>query len=384
MSGEDASHASLESSHASDESLEASTDEDYASSVFEESLDSDHYKLSVEQDMVCPDMTFRVIRRLGYGAFGAVWEMLHEDFAQPLAVKVGRAEAECNQEITILRRLMQDEHASEHICCLRIHTQTTSRRRLPRNHQVMAFDLYDMDLRTLLRDEGPDLSFPTIHKMTKQIASIVAWIHGHQVVHGDLKPENFLCKRSEGSFELRLTDFGAAIVAGDKCPHGGCTMAYRSPEQVFKQGQRYLTPASDVWAVGCVFMELYCDGDILFDATEHDEFEWEYHSASTDDSSSYLNTYHLGLMCDVLGSFPIRTARQHRDFFTARGKLRDYDVAQQGSRSVQSILVGTRHFDIVKATVCSTLISSMLRYNPKRRCTAEAILQHEWFQRKNT
>jgi serine/threonine protein kinase len=86
--------------------------------------------------------------------------------------------------------------------------------------------------------------------------------------HGDLKPENILWYPNDDSSEfgiLKITDFGIAQVSKDYSRKGVMpnSPTYRSPE--FELQESY-SPACDVWALGCVYLEFtawYCGGHDL-------------------------------------------------------------------------------------------------------------------------
>jgi serine/threonine-protein kinase len=106
-----------------------------------------------------------------------------------------------------------------------------------------------------------------------QIASGLAAAHGHGVVHGDLKPENVMVTENH---TIKLLDFGLSrrfleepdpddtvdfsLDRGslpDTSTQGGLVLAgtpsYMSPEQTRGEPP---TPASDVFALGAILVEL--------------------------------------------------------------------------------------------------------------------------------
>lgn len=80
-----------------------------------------------------------------------------------------------------------------------------------------------------------------------QLCSVVGYLHAHQVLHLDLKPENIVSEAGRA----KLLDLSVARRPGRHRPGIG-TDGYRSPEQV-SGGE--LTPKADVWGIGTVLFE---------------------------------------------------------------------------------------------------------------------------------
>jgi serine/threonine protein kinase/predicted ATPase len=96
-------------------------------------------------------------------------------------------------------------------------------------------------------------------KLAREIARILAFVHGEGIVHGDLSPRNVILR---GGMEPVLIDFGAALraavggTARDVAQGDGeiiGTSAYMAPERIL--GQR-LDSRCDLYALGCVLFEL--------------------------------------------------------------------------------------------------------------------------------
>jgi serine/threonine protein kinase len=100
-------------------------------------------------------------------------------------------------------------------------------------------------------------------------------------VHGDLKPENILwypdpSRRGHGT--LKITDFGIARFSKNYSRPGVMpnSPSYRSPEFEVLESH---SPACDVWALGCTYLEFvtwFCGGQRALDEfgkqrLEHDE-----------------------------------------------------------------------------------------------------------------
>jgi serine/threonine-protein kinase len=89
----------------------------------------------------------------------------------------------------------------------------------------------------------------------RQLASVIAYLHGKGITHRDLKPENVLVTPDD---QLKVADFGTALLEGAKrltwkhLTEGVGTPNYMSPEQI--QGERGDT-RSDIYAWGIIMYE---------------------------------------------------------------------------------------------------------------------------------
>jgi serine/threonine-protein kinase len=91
----------------------------------------------------------------------------------------------------------------------------------------------------------------------------LAAAHAQGVVHRDLKPENvFLTRGTDGTFVVKVLDFGIAKVMDEAGGMGGRTRAgmllgtpaYMSPEQV--KDPRDVDQRADLWSAGVLFYEM--------------------------------------------------------------------------------------------------------------------------------
>ncbi len=87
------------------------------------------------------------------------------------------------------------------------------------------------------------------HKVLSDMASALAFIHDHKVVHNDVKMYNIMYNPERGAV---LIDFGLSLPYG-RTPSTSCgTPWYLPPEFVDDWTTR--GPSSDVWALGVVLL----------------------------------------------------------------------------------------------------------------------------------
>ena len=96
-----------------------------------------------------------------------------------------------------------------------------------------------------------------IRNIIYQIINGLNYLHLNGFIHRDLKPENILI--IENTNEVKIADFGVAKelpkYKNQPLTDYVCTRWYRSPECVLKTIN--YNSSIDVWAVGCIMVELY-------------------------------------------------------------------------------------------------------------------------------
>ncbi|OBS65196.1 hypothetical protein A6R68_06249, partial [Neotoma lepida] len=113
----------------------------------------------------------------------------------------------------------------------------------------------------------PGLPVETIGDLTDQFLSNLYFLHEYFIVHRDLKPENILVTHNEA---VKLADFGLARIYSYQMaltPAGG-TLWYRAPEVLLQS--TYVTTV-DMWNVGCVFAETFCQKPSFCRCSEADQ-----------------------------------------------------------------------------------------------------------------
>src|SRR5436190_3828377 len=111
-------------------------------------------------------------------------------------------------------------------------------------------------LRDRLEREG-QLPVEEALRITREVASALAYAHSHDVVHRDIKPENILLSGGEAvvadfGIARAITQAGGGGLTETGIPVG--TPAYMSPEQA--SGGGAIDGRSDVYSLACVLYEM--------------------------------------------------------------------------------------------------------------------------------
>ena len=200
---------------------------------------------------------YRILRELGSGGMGTVYEAARDDdnFQQRVAVKLIRRGLDSDPDI--LRRFHNERQilaSLNHPNIARLFDGGTTEDGRP------YFAMEYVDGRPVDEYcESAGLDTAARLRLFRTVCAAVAYAHRNLVVHRDLKPSNIVVT-ADGT--VKLLDFGIAkLLTPDDDPaatqtltqHGAMTPAYASPEQV--RGLR-ITTASDVYSLGVVLYEL--------------------------------------------------------------------------------------------------------------------------------
>jgi serine/threonine-protein kinase len=226
---------------------------------------------------------YRVLRVIGSGGMGTVWEGVHTTLGTRVAIKC-----------------IKPQFAAQPEARARFEIEARAAAKLRTKHAVNVYDygVSDNGLPYIVMEflEGESLSEAIIERRSlppHEVAQIIAQAaraltkaHAAGIVHRDLKPDNiFLAvgdEPSEGlSYVVKLVDFGIAKILeepppGGTSPMGGPTREgtvigtpnFMAPEQLTAGGAP--GPATDLWSLGaCTFAALTgrlpFEGDVIGD-----------------------------------------------------------------------------------------------------------------------
>ncbi len=202
---------------------------------------------------------YEIVRLLGQGGMGAVYQAHDKELERQVAIKVIRSDMAANPEI--LRRFKQELILA---------------RQITHKNVIRIFDLGQADgikFITMEYIEGENLQSVLRRKKKldpAEAANILAQVcraleaaHNEGVIHRDLKPQNIMLDKTGRAYVM---DFGIArSMLGAGMTQTGAligTPDYMSPEQA--KGQK-LDARSDLFSLGIIFYEML-SGKVPFDA----------------------------------------------------------------------------------------------------------------------
>ena len=190
---------------------------------------------------------FDILRRVGDGGMGVVYEAFDNKRKQRIAIKFAKPG---------FGRLLSPELESalkvrhSNICVVNeIHTTATD------SGEVDFLTMEFLDGETLSRR----LAQGKLHEaealeIARQLCAGVAEAHRSGILHRDLKPGNIiLCRKQDGSTHAVITDFGLSTESAALSEIAGGTPSYMAPELL---GGGNASQASDVFSLGVILYEM--------------------------------------------------------------------------------------------------------------------------------
>ena len=209
-------------------------------------------------DELAPGASFggyQIVRKLGAGAFGAVYEALRMPLGKRAALKVLHREFIRHEEV--VERFVREAEIVA---------------RMEHPHIVGVFDVGTHDDQPFIAMEflaGESLANALEREGTLQpaaaidlmlaVMSAVSAVHDKGIVHRDLKPDNiFIAKHPTGGTQPKLLDFGIAKVldAEKALTLSNAIMGtpyYMSPEQAHEA--KNIDAKSDQWSLAVILYE---------------------------------------------------------------------------------------------------------------------------------
>ena len=148
---------------------------------------------------------YRVLREVGSGSMGTVYEGEHISLKKRVALKVLHSDLQLGDE-SIQRFQREGIAAGQFSHPNAIQIFDFDRDEGPIFYLAMEF-VEGLDLKRLIREEGAQSVESALH-VVRQILGALAEAHRHGIVHRDLKPENVMIVRGTGPHRVKVLDFG--------------------------------------------------------------------------------------------------------------------------------------------------------------------------------
>jgi eukaryotic-like serine/threonine-protein kinase len=202
---------------------------------------------------------YELVRLVGQGGMGIVYEAVHKATQRQVAVKMIAAAPTGNE--TQSRLFLREATTLSQL----------DHKRIVKFHEVgivggqlyLVMEYVDtIDLDTLLNRPDEPRTLRLSCGFICQVLEALAYAHGLGFVHRDVKPSNVLVCQQEGKYRTKLADFGLAKnfeAAGfsSVTTMGECrgTIGYMAPEQL--TDAQWSQPAADIFSVSATLYHFF-------------------------------------------------------------------------------------------------------------------------------
>lgn len=294
---------------------------------------------------------YEIKKRLGKGAYGIVWKAIDRRTGEIVAVKKifdafrNRTDAQRTfREIMFLQEFGEHQNIIKLLNVIRAQNDKDI---------YLVFEYMETDLHAVIK-KGNLLKDIHMRYILYQLLKATKFIHSGNVIHRDQKPSNILL---DTDCFVKLCDFGLARSLYQIQEDQGnpalteyvATRWYRAPE-ILLASHRY-TKGVDMWSVGCILAEMLL-GKPLFPGT------------------STINQIE-----QIMSVIP---APSPEDILAVKS---DYGASVISRMSSRPKVPFEELFPSSTPPEAVDLVKKLLVFNPDKRLTAEAALQHPYVQR---
>mgnify|MGYP000270448700 FL=1 len=282
---------------------------------------------------------YQKLEKVGEGTYGVVYKARDSATGELVALKKIRLESDDEgvpstaiREISLLKEL-------KHPNIVNLQDIVHSNEKL-----YLIFEYLNHDLKRHMQSYEHAIPPKLVKHFTYQLLQGLHFCHSRRIIHRDLKPQNLLI---DSTCNLKIGDFGLARAFGlpiKTYTHEVVTLWYRAPE-VLLGCKQYSVPI-DIWSAGCIFAEVAQKKPLFIGDSEIDQLFKIFRVLGTPTEDNFPGVTGFS---DYKPTFP---------------KWSPVDLSS------------------IVTELCDDgldLLQRMLVYDPSRRISAKAALQHPYF-----
>jgi serine/threonine-protein kinase len=202
---------------------------------------------------------YRIVRTIGDGGMGSVYEAQHAMLGTRVAIKV--LHPELVRRTGLVERFLREAHVVAQIRSLHV-VQVIDVDRTPDGHAYIVMELLEGEPLSGVLDRHRKLPVALACEYASQILAALEAAHALGVIHRDLKPENVIVTFAGGKPVLKLIDFGIAKAMRADPRQKNLTVVgvvmgtaeYMAPEQARSAGS--VDVRADIYAAGVMLYEM--------------------------------------------------------------------------------------------------------------------------------
>jgi serine/threonine protein kinase len=153
---------------------------------------------------------YRLLRKLGSGSFGSLYEAATDSTRSRVAVKL-EPERCSHPQLHLEQRFYRSLRGGEGVPRMHWYGQQAG-------YNVLVMQLLGKSLEDLLLEQRRPFSLKTVLLLADQMLQRVEYVHSRNIVHRDIKPDNFMMGASDPG-RVYIIDFGLAKFYKDRRGH---------------------------------------------------------------------------------------------------------------------------------------------------------------------
>jgi serine/threonine protein kinase len=283
---------------------------------------------------------YEILETIGSGSFAIVMRARHIDTGELVAIKKLKRKYTSWNECLSLREVKSLKDLNQNNQCE--HIIKLKEMILVKDSLHLVFENMEKNLIELVTErQNKKLGENQIRCILYQTLKGLSYMHKYGYFHRDLKPENLLVSGDK----IKIADFGLAREIRSLPPYTDyvSTRWYRAPECLLKSTN--YNSRIDIWALGCIMIELYNFKPIFTGNTEKEV---------------------LFKICSILG------APSYWNEGIQLAKKLDLKFQNNPGLNIAQVVPDA-------SSEALDLLSEMLKWDPNKRATAQTLLEHPFF-----
>ncbi len=256
-------------------------------------------------------------------------------------------------------------------------------------------DEWQVSVITMIRQNTSGLPTQLAMTLTREMFTALTYLHGIDMVHGDVKPHNLMVNFEDGVAHSCLIDFGSAYLRSISGGFG--TLQYSAPEELTESECGWQV---DIWAAMITCFEMFT-ADLLFDVhaetriiydssqtrkspvdTNDTEVSSSQESDSTSDTGIASHSddafrYELfTLLRRVIGRPPKEFRVQYPDVYTKKGDIA-HTISPERCTTLREV-IALNQYAVPRPDLFIEFLKCGIAYLPCDRKPAQRCKNHEF------
>ena len=210
---------------------------------------------------------YTVKEKLGEGRYASVYKGIHKLSGRLVSIKIINKNNITKLKYDMIQNEIEISKICQHPNIVKLYDVIEDMEKI-----YLIFEYCSgTDLLQYFEQRNYKIPEPEIAKIIHKLSLAIFYIEAFGIIHRDIKPENILLTNNTENYDIKLADFGLAMILGpnEKSTQPFGTVSYVAPE-VLKSVP--YDKSVDIWGIG-ILSYLLLFGKLPFDDPDEDENE---------------------------------------------------------------------------------------------------------------